>query len=182
MAPAFPADAKGLMKSAVRDDNPVLYLEHKWIYRRIKEQVPTDPDFLVPIGKAEVKRAGTDVSIVTYGALVHKSLEAAENLAQRGISAEVVDLRTVHPIDEETVLSSIAKTSRALVVSESYRFVGIGAEVGATIAEKAFEHLDAPVTRLSPPNMPVPFSPTLEDAFLPQVADIERAVEELSAW
>ena len=147
------------MKSAVRDDNPVLYLEHKWIYRRIKEQVPTDPEFLVPIGEADVKREGTDVSIITYGALVHKSLEAAENLAQRGISAEVVDLRTVHPIDEETVLNSIAKTSRALVVSESYRFVGIGAEVGATIAEKAFEHLDAPVTRLSPPNMPVPFSP-----------------------
>ena len=159
VAPAFSADAKGLMKSAVRDDNPVLYLEHKWIYRRIKEQVPIDPEFLVPIGEAEVKREGTDVSIVTYGALVHKSLEAAENLAQRGISAEVVDLRTVHLIDEETVLNSIAKTSRALVVSESYRFVGIGAEVGATIAEKAFEHLDAPVTRLSPPNMPVPFSP-----------------------
>jgi 2-oxoisovalerate dehydrogenase E1 component beta subunit len=182
VAPAFPSDAKGLMKSAVRDDNPVLYLEHKWIYRRIKEQVPTDADFLVPIGEADVKREGTDVSIITYGALVHKSLEAAENLAQRGVSAEVVDLRTVLPIDEETVLNSIAKTSRALVVSESYRFVGIGAEVGATIAEKAFEHLDAPVTRLSPPNMPVPFSPPLEDAFLPQVADIERAVEKLSAW
>ena len=109
-----------------------------------------------------------------------KSMMAA--LAERGISVEVVDLRTVHPIDEETVLASIAKTSRALVVTESYRFVGIGAEVGATIAEKAFDQLDAPVRRLAPPNMPVPFSPTLEDAFLPQVADIERAVEELSAW
>jgi 2-oxoisovalerate dehydrogenase E1 component beta subunit len=182
MCPAFPSDAKGLLKSAVRDDNPSLFLEHKWIYRRIKEQVPTDPDFLVPIGKADVKREGTDVSVITYGAMVHKALEAADTLAQRGISLEVVDLRTVHPIDEETVLASIAKTSRALVLYESFRVLGIGSEVAAVIAEKAFEHLDAPVVRLAPPNHPVPFSPTLEDAFLPQVADIEAAVERLSAW
>jgi 2-oxoisovalerate dehydrogenase E1 component beta subunit len=182
ICPAFPSDAKGLLKSAIRDDNPAVYLEHKWIYRRIKEVVPEDPDFLVPIGKAEVKRDGDDVTIVTYGAMVHKALEAAENLAGRGVSAEVVDLRTIHPLDEETVLSSIAKTSRAIVLSESYRFLGIGAEVAATIAEKAFEHLDAPVERLSPPNIPVPFSPTLEDAFLPGVADIEAAAERLSAW
>ena len=147
-----PSDAKGLLKSAIRDDNPILFLEHKWIYRRIKEQVPEDPDFLVPIGKADVKRAGDDVSIVTYGAMVHKALEAAENLAAKGISAEVVDLRTVYPLDEETVLRSIEKTSRALVLYESYRFLGIGAEVAAVIAEKAFEHLDAPVMRLAPPN------------------------------
>jgi 2-oxoisovalerate dehydrogenase E1 component beta subunit len=182
VCPAFPSDAKGLLKSAVRDDNPVMYLEHKWIYRRIKEVVSEDPDELVPIGVADVKRAGEDVSIVTYGAMVHKALEAAENLAQRGVSVEVVDLRTVHPLDEETVLRSIERTSHALVLSESYRFLGIGAEVAATIAEKAFEHLDAPVERLSPPNVPVPFSPTLEDAFLPGVADIEAAVDRLSAW
>ena len=182
ICPAFPSDAKGLLKSAVRDDNPCLFLEHKWIYRRIKEVVPEDPDFLVPIGSAEVKREGTDVSVVTYGALVHKALEAADSLASQGVSVEVVDLRTVYPMDEETVLRSIEKTSRALVLSESYRFAGIGAEVAATIAEKAFEHLDAPVERLSPPNMPVPFSPTLEDAFLPQVPDIEAAVQRLSAW
>ena len=182
ICPAFPSDAKGLLKSAIRDDNPCVFLEHKWIYRRIKEVVPDDPDFLVPIGKADVKREGDDVTIVTYGAMVHKALEAAENLAGRGISAEVVDLRTVHPLDEETVLASIEKTSRAIVLSESYRFVGIGAEVAATIAEKAFEHLDAPIERLSPPNIPVPFSPTLEDAFLPGVADIEAAAERLSAW
>ena len=126
-----------------------------------------DPEFLVPIGKADVKRAGDDVSIITYGAMVHKALEAAESLAGAGISAEVVDLRTVYPIDEETVLRSIEKTSRALVLYESYRFLGIGSEVAAVIAEQAFEHLDAPVMRLAPPNLPVPFSPPLEDAFLP---------------
>jgi 2-oxoisovalerate dehydrogenase E1 component beta subunit len=182
MCPAFPSDAKGLLKSAIRDDNPSMFLEHKWIYRRIKEQVPEDPDFLVPIGAADVKREGSDVSIVTYGAMVHKALEAAEALAQRGISAEIVDLRTVYPYDEETVLRSIEKTSRALILYESYRFLGIGAEVAAMIAEKAFEHLDAPVLRLAPPNVPVPFSPPLEDAFLPQVADIEAGVDRLAGW
>jgi 2-oxoisovalerate dehydrogenase E1 component beta subunit len=182
VCPSFPSDAKGLLKSAVRDDNPVVYLEHKWIYRRIKEHVSEDPDFLVPLGSAEVKREGSDVSVITYGAMVHKALEAAENLAQRGVSAEVVDLRSIVPLDEETVIGSIAKTSRALVLYESYRFLGVGAEVAAMIAEKAFEHLDAPVERLAPPNTPVPFSPPLEDAFLPQVADIEAAVERLSAW
>ncbi len=182
MCPAFPSDAKGLLKSAIRDDNPSMFLEHKWIYRRIKEQIPEDPDFLVPISTADVKREGSDVSIVTYGAMVHKALEAAEALAQRGISAEVVDLRTVYPFDEETVLRSIEKTSRALILYESYRFLGIGAEVAAMIAEKAFEHLDAPVVRLAPPNVPVPFSPPLEDAFLPQVADIEAAVDRLAGW
>ena len=182
MCPAFPSDAKGLLKSAIRDDNPSMFLEHKWIYRRIKEQVPDDPDFLVPISTADVKREGSDVSIVTYGAMVHKALEAAEALAQRGVSAEIVDLRTVYPFDEETVLRSIEKTSRALILYESYRFLGIGAEVAAMIAEKAFEHLDAPVVRLAPPNVPVPFSPPLEDAFLPQVADIEAAVDRLAGW
>jgi 2-oxoisovalerate dehydrogenase E1 component beta subunit len=182
MCPSFPSDAKGLLKSAIRDDNPSIFLEHKWIYRRIKEVVSEDPDFLVPIGSADVKRAGDDVTIVTYGAMVHKALEAAESLANKGVSVEVVDLRTVYPIDEETVLRSIEKTSHALVLYESYRFLGIGAEVAAVIAERAFEHLDAPVMRLAPPNIPVPFSPTLEDAFLPGVPDIERAVDQLSAW
>jgi 2-oxoisovalerate dehydrogenase E1 component beta subunit len=182
ICPSFPSDAKGLLKSAVRDDNPVMFLEHKWIYRRIKEHVPTDPELLIPIGKADVKREGTDVSVITYGAMVHKALEAAESLARRGVSTEVVDLRTVYPMDEETVLRSIEKTSKALVLSESYRFAGIGAEVAAMIAERAFQELDAPVQRLSPPNLPVPFSPTLEDAFLPQVADIEAAIDRLSAW
>jgi 2-oxoisovalerate dehydrogenase E1 component beta subunit len=182
ICPAFPADAKGLIKSAIRDDNPCVFLEHKWIYRRIREQVPDDPDFLVPLSSADVKREGDDVSIVTYGAMVHRALEAADRLVNEDVSVEVVDLRTVYPLDEETVLRSIEKTSRAVVLSESYRFVGIGAEVASTIAEKAFEHLDAPVVRLSPPNVPVPFSPTLEDAFLPSVEDIVGEVQKLSAW
>ena len=182
ICPAFPSDAKGLLKSAIRDDNPVVYLEHKWIYRRIKEHVPEDPDFLIPIGKADVKREGTDVSVITYGAMVHKALEAADNLSNRGVSTEVVDLRTIVPLDVDTVLESVAKTSRALVLYESHRFLGVGAEVAATIAEEAFEHLDAPVARLAPPNTPVPFSPPLEDAYLPQVSDIEAAVERLSSW
>src|SRR5438876_2487924 len=182
VCPAFPADAKGLLKSAIRDDNPCVFLEHKWIYRRIREKVSEDPDFTVPIGKAALKREGTDLSIVTYGAMVHKALEAAEDLSHEGVSAEVVDLRTVYPLDEETILESVAKTSRALVVYESLRFLGIGAEVAATIGEKAFQHLDAPITRLAPPDTPVPFSPALEDAFLPQVGDIVAAAKRLSAW
>ena len=182
VAPAFPADAKGLLKSAIRDDNPVVYLEHKWIYRRIKEQVPEDPDFLVPIGKADVKRRGDDVTIVTSGMMVHLALEAAENLEAEGASVEVVDLRSIVPLDTETILSSVAKTSRAVVLYESHRFLGIGAEVASVIAEEAFSDLDAPVVRLAPPNVPVPFSPSLEDAYLPQISDIEDAVRKLSAW
>jgi 2-oxoisovalerate dehydrogenase E1 component beta subunit len=182
ICPAFPSDAKGLLKAAIRDDNPCVFLEHKWIYRRVKEVVPDDPDFLVPIGVADVKRAGEDCTIVAYGAMVHKALEAAENLAGRGISVEVVDLRTVYPLDVDTVLRSVEKTSRALVVYESNRFLGVGAEVAAALAERAFEHLDAPVMRVAPPHTPVPFSPPLEDAYLPQVEDIEKAVEQLSAW
>ncbi len=182
ICPAFPGDAKGLLKSAIRDDNPVVFLEHKWIYRRIKEVVSEDPDFLVPIGEALVRRPGTDVTIVTYGMMAHQALEAAEELASKGVSAEVVDLRTIQPLDTQTVLESVAKTSRALVLYESHRFLGVGAEVAAVIAEEAFEHLDAPVARLAPPNVPVPFSPTLEDAYLPQVSDIVSAVDELAAW
>ena len=182
ICPAFPGDAKGLLKSAIRDDNPVVFLEHKWIYRRIKELVSEDPDFLVPIGKALVRRPGMDVTIVTYGMMAHQALEAAEVLATKGVSAEVVDLRTIQPLDTQTVLESVAKTSRALVLYESHRFLGVGAEVASVIAEEAFEHLDAPVMRLAPPNVPVPFSPTLEDAYLPQVSDIFDAVNKLSAW
>ena len=172
MCPAFPSDAKGLLKSAIRDDNPSLFLEHKALYRRIKEHVSEDPAALIPISSAAVKRPGDDVTIVTYGAMVHKALEAADTLAGRGISAEVVDLRTVYPIDEETVIRSIEKTSRALVLYESFHFLGIGAEVASVIAEKAFEHLDAPVMRLAPPNHPVPFSPPLEDATVPTERDL----------
>jgi 2-oxoisovalerate dehydrogenase E1 component beta subunit len=182
VAPAFPSDAKGLLKSAIRDDNPVVYLEHKWIYRRIKEQVPEDPDFLVPIGEADIKREGEDVTIVASGMMVHLALEAAENVAAEGASVEVVDLRSIMPLDTETILASVAKTNRAIVLYESHRFLGIGSEVASVIAEEAFTDLDAPVVRLAPPNVPIPFSPSLEDAYLPQVSDIEDAVRKLSAW
>jgi 2-oxoisovalerate dehydrogenase E1 component beta subunit len=182
ICPAFPEDAKGLLKSAIRDDNPCVFLEHKWIYRRIREHVSEDPDFLVPIGQARVRREGSDLSIVTYGMMAHLALEAAELLEAEGISTEVVDLRTIVPLDTQTILSSVEKTSRALVLYESHRFLGTGAEVGSVIAEEGFQHLDAPVMRLAPPNVPVPFSPTLEDAYLPQVADIVEAVRKLSAW
>ena len=182
ICPAFPTDAKGLLKAAIRDDNPCVFFEHKWIYRRIKEKVPEDRDFTVPIGKAEVKREGDDVSIITYGAMVHKALEAAEDLAERDVSVEVVDLRTIFPLDTETILESVAKTSRALVLYESLKFLGVGSEVSAVIAEEAFESLDAPVMRLAPPHTPVPFSPPLEDAFIPQVDDIVGAVDRLSKW
>jgi 2-oxoisovalerate dehydrogenase E1 component beta subunit len=159
-----------------------VFLEHKWIYRRIKEVVPEDPDFLIPLGSADVKRAGSDVSVISYGMMVHQALEAAENLAQEGMDVEVVDLRSIQPLDTEAILASVTKTSRAVVLYESHRFLGTGAEVAAVIAEEAFESLDAPVVRIAPPNVPVPFSPALEDAYLPQVSDIEDAVRKLSAW
>jgi 2-oxoisovalerate dehydrogenase E1 component beta subunit len=182
ICPAFPGDAKGLLKSAVRDDNPCVFLEHRWLYRRIREVVPDDPERLVPIGKAEVKRRGHHVTVVTYGAMVHRALEAAEDLAEEAISAEVVDLRTISPLDTEAILESVAGTGRALVVYESLRFLGVGAEVAAMIAEGGFHHLDAPVIRLAPPNVPVPFSSPLEDAFLPQVEDIVEAARKLAKW
>lgn len=183
VVPAFPYDAKGLMKAAVRDDNPVVFFEHKWIYRRIREVIPgADADYTVEIGKADLKREGDDVSVIAYGAMVHKALEAAEQLAERGISAEVLDLRSIVPLDTEAIMRTVEKTSRAVVVYESHRFLGVGAEVSATIAEEGFELLDAPIVRVAPPNVPFPFSPPLEDAMLPQVEDIVDAVEKLSKW
>jgi 2-oxoisovalerate dehydrogenase E1 component beta subunit len=183
VVPAFPYDAKGLLKAAIRDENPVVYFEHKWIYRRIKEVIPgPDEDYTVPIGEASVRREGDDVSVIAYGAMVHKALEAAEQLADRGISIEVVDLRTVQPLDKGAILKSVERTNRALVLYESHRSLGVGAEVAAVIAEEGFEMLDAPVVRLAPPNIPVPFSPTLEDAYMPQPETVVEAVENLAKW
>ncbi len=173
--PSSPADAKGLLKSAIRDDDPVLYFEHKFLYRRIKEDVP-EGDLLVPIGKAAVKREGTDLSIVTFGAMIHTALEAAEILHADGVSAEVVDLRTLAPMDRDTILSSVAKTSRALVLHEATLTGGIGGEIAAVIAEEGFEYLDAPIARLASLDTPVPYAPPLESAFLPGTAKVvERA-------
>tara|TARA_B100001142_G_scaffold329569_1_gene393375 strand:+ start:5294 stop:6277 length:984 start_codon:yes stop_codon:yes gene_type:complete len=166
VTPSNPYDTKGLLKSAIRDNDPVVFLEHKKTYRLVRGEVP-DGDYTIPIGKADVKRSGTDISFITYGLMVHYCLEAAEMLQEQGYSVEVVDLRTVRPIDAETILESVKKTSKALVVHEDNKALGVGAEVAAIIAEEAFDFLDAPVTRLAGPEVPaMPFAPTLEDEFM----------------
>ena len=170
--PSTPYEAKGLLKAAIRDNNPVLYFEHKHLYRRIREDVPEE-DYEVPLGVADVKREGRDLSIVTYGAMVHASLEAAERLSKEGAEIEIVDLRTLTPLDKECFLASVRKTGRALVVHEAHRTSGFGGEVASIIAEEAWESLDAPVKRIGSLDVPIPFSPTLEDAVLPSAAKIE---------
>jgi len=172
--PSTPYDAKGLLKAAIRDNNPVIYLEHKHLYRRIREDVPDD-DYTVPLGVADVKREGSDLTIVTYGAMVHECLTVAERLSGQGAECEVIDLRTLCPLDRESFLSSVRKTSRALVVYEAHLTGGFGGEVAAIIAQEAFDALDAPVTRVASLDVPVPFSPALEDAMLPNADKIYRA-------
>lgn len=175
VAPATAYDAKGLIKSAIRDEDPVLFFEHKGLYRRIKEELPSE-DYTVPIGKAAVICAGADLSIITYGAMVYVALEAAETLQQEGISVEIVDLRTLLPLDEETVLESVRKTSKALLLHEDTLTGGLGGELAARISEKVFEYLDGPVVRVAAPDTPVPYSPPLEEAFLPNAITVaERA-------
>src|SRR5689334_13139582 len=172
--PSTPYDAKGLLKAAIRDNNPVIYFEHKHLYRRIREDVPDD-DFIVPLGVADVKRPGRDLTIVTYGAMVHESLAAAERLSKEGAECEVIDLRTLVPLDKESFLSSVRRTSRAMVVYEAHLTGGFGAEVAAIIAQEAFDALDAPVTRVASLDVPVPFAAPLEDAVLPSAAKIYAA-------
>ncbi|MBI2679775.1 MAG: alpha-ketoacid dehydrogenase subunit beta [Candidatus Solibacter usitatus] len=175
VAPATAYDAKGLIKSAIRDNDPVLFFEHKALYRRIKEDLPAE-DYTVPIGKAAVVRAGADLSIITYGAMVYVALEAADALQQEGISVEIVDLRTLLPLDEETVLASVRKTSKALLLHEDTLTGGLGGELAARISEKVFEYLDGPIVRVAAPDTPVPYSPPLEAAFLPNAVHVaERA-------
>lgn len=182
IAPATPYDAKGLLKSAIRDDDPVVFLEHKRTYRLVRGEVP-DEEYTVPIGSAEVKREGADVTVVTYGLMLHYCLEAARTLAEEGIEVEVVDLRTLRPLDTDTVLESVRKTSRAMVVHEDTRALGIGAEVAAVIAEEAFEDLDAPVARVAGPEVPgMPFSPLLEAEFMPSPEKIAVAIRNLAAY
>jgi 2-oxoisovalerate dehydrogenase E1 component beta subunit len=172
--PSTPYDAKGLLKSAIRDNNPVMYFEHKHLYRRIREQLPDD-DYVIPLGCADVKREGRDLTIVTYGAMVHDSLAAAERLAKDGAECEVIDLRTLVPLDKKCFLDSVRKTSRALVVYEAHLTGGFGGEVAAIIAQEAFDDLDAPVVRVASMDVPIPFSPPLEDAVLPSADKIYRA-------
>jgi 2-oxoisovalerate dehydrogenase E1 component beta subunit len=181
VCPSTAYDAKGLIKAAIRDPDPVLYFEHKFLYRRIKEDLPTD-DFVVPIGKAALRREGEDLSIITYGAMVYKALEAAEALAQMGIDVEVLDLRSILPLDEEAILATAKKTSKVIVLHEPTLTGGPGGEVVARIAEKAFEYLDGPIVRIAPPDTPVPYSPPLEEAFLPQTKDIVEKAKKLAAY
>jgi pyruvate/2-oxoglutarate/acetoin dehydrogenase E1 component len=166
IAPATAYDAKGLIKAAIRDNDPVLFFEHKGLYRRIKEDLP-EGDYTVPIGKARVVREGKSVSVITYGAMVYVALEAAEALEKDGVSVEVVDLRTLLPFDEEAVLATVRKTSRVILLHEDTLTGGLGGELAARISEHAFEYLDAPVARIAAADTPVPFSAPLEEAFLP---------------
>jgi len=182
VCPATPADAKGLLISAIEDPNPVLFFEHKHLYRRIKAEVP-DERYTTPIGEARIHREGDDVTLVTWGAMVYTATDAAERVADEdGLSVEIIDLRSVLPWDREAVLRSVEKTSKALVLHEDTRTAGFGAEIVATIAEEAFESLDGPVKRVAAPDTPVPFAPALEKAFLPQVEDVVSALKDLADY
>jgi pyruvate/2-oxoglutarate/acetoin dehydrogenase E1 component len=181
VCPATPADAKGLLIEAIQDPNPVLYFEHKHLYRRIKDEVPEER-YTIPFGEARIHREGDDVSLITWGAMVFTADEAAAKLAEEGISVEILDLRTLAPWDKDAVLRSVEKTSKALVLHEDTRTGGFGAEIAATIGEEAFESLDAPVRRIAAPDTPVPFSPPLEKAFIPQVEDVLAGVKELAEY
>ncbi len=181
VAPATAYDAKGLIKAAVRDNDPVLFFEHKLLYRRIKEDLP-EGDYTVPIGRAVVRRPGRDLSVITYGAMVYVALEAAESLASQGFQVEIIDLRTLVPLDAETVLESVKKTSRVLLLHEDTRTGGLAGELAAIIGQEAFDYLDAPITRVTAPDCPVPYSPPLEEAFLPNTAAVLRACRDLLAF
>lgn len=181
VAPGTPYDAKGLLKAAIRDNNPVIYFENKYLYRKLKADVPAD-DYIVPIGVAKVQRAGRDVSVITYGAMVDEALQAAATVAAEGIDVEVLDLRTLAPLDRDAILASAARTGKVIVAHEANLTGGVGGEVAATIAEHAFELLDAPLVRLAAPDTPVPFSPPLEDFFRPNAAKIAAAVRTLAAY
>lgn len=179
LMPSTPYDAKGLLKSAIRGDDPVIYFEHKRLYRWIKEEIPED-DFTVPIGKAVVRTEGTDLTIVAYGLMYHRSLEAVNSLEEEGISVELIDMRTLLPWDRETIFESVKKTSKVVLVQETSKTCGVMAEVGAAIAEEMFDYLDAPVTRVCGLDVPaVPFAPPMEHFFLPNAEKITRAVKKV---
>jgi 2-oxoisovalerate dehydrogenase E1 component beta subunit len=179
VAPATAYDAKGLIKSAIRDNDPVIFFEHKGLYRKIKEELPAE-EYTVPIGKAKVVREGRDLTIVTYGSMVWVALEAAEKLAEEGASVEVVDLRTLLPLDRDTVCESVKKTSKVLLLHEDTRTGGMAGELAASITESIWDYLDGPIVRVTAPDTPVPYSPPLEDAFLP---NCDKVVEKArSLW
>ncbi len=182
VCPATACDAKGLLKSAIRDEDCVLYFEHKYLYRRIKEELPGG-DHLTPIGEARIAREGKDISIITYAATVWKSLEAAEQVEKEdGLSVEVLDLRTLLPMDDKAIIATVKKTNRVLIVHEDTRTGGVAGEITARINESAFEWLDAPILRVTAADVPLPYSPPLEDYVLPQTSDIVVALRRLAAY
>ncbi|MFN2441872.1 MAG: alpha-ketoacid dehydrogenase subunit beta [Thermoanaerobaculia bacterium] len=181
VTPSTAYDAKALLKAAIRDDDPVIYIEHKYLYRRIKEHLP-EKDYTVPIGKAAIRREGKDLTIITWGAMVYTAMEAAEDLARDGASIEVLDLRSLLPYDEEAILNSVAKTNRAIVLHEATLTGGVGGEFAAVIADKAFDYLDAPVRRVASIDSPVPYSPPLESFFLPNKDKVLAAARDLLAY
>ena len=181
VAPATPADAKGLIKSAVRDNNPVLFLEHKFLYRRIKDEVP-EADVTVPIGKARLHREGRDLSVITYAAMVHTAQEAADVLAKDGIEVEILDLRTLSPLDRDAITQTVKKTNKVILLHEDTRTGGLAGEIAAIINEEAFDDLDGPIVRITSLDTPVPFSPPLEHYFLPNVEDVVREARKLHAY
>lgn len=181
VCPAFPADAKGLMTASIRDNNPVVFYEHKGLYRKIKEEVP-EGEYIIPLGKAKVVREGKNATIVAYGSAVHFALAAAEELSKEGVSVEVVDIRTLVPFDQETVLASARKTNRVLIAHEASLTAGFGGEIAARIAEHAFEYLDAPIMRVAAYDAPTPFAPTLEKAVLPNSEKVLAAMRKLLSY
>lgn len=181
VAPSTPTDARGLLKAAIRDPNPVIFLEHKNLYRRLKEVLP-EGDGVVEIGRASIRRPGTDLSILTYGAMVYRALEAAALAEKEGVSVEVVDLRTLRPLDEDAILTSARKTGKVIVLHEDSKALGLGGELSALITEKAFEYLDGPIVRLGALETPIPLAASLEDAYLPSVEQIRQAALELARY
>lgn len=178
VCPAFPADAKGLMTASIRDNNPVVFYEHKGLYRKVKEEVP-EGEYIIPLGKARIVRKGIHATIVAYGSAVHFALSAADELLKEGVSIEVIDIRTLVPFDQETVFASARKTSRVLIAHEASLTAGFGGEIAARIAEHAFEHLDAPIMRVAAYDSPTPFAPTLEKAVLPNSTKVMEATRKL---
>jgi 2-oxoisovalerate dehydrogenase E1 component beta subunit len=181
ICPATPYDAKGLIKAAIRDNNPCIFFEHKYLYRRIKEEVPVE-DYVVPIGKARIAREGRDLSVITYAAMVHSALEAAEILKKDGIEIEIVDLRTVSPLDREAITQTVKKTNKVIVLHEHSRTGGLAGEISAIINEEAFDDLDGPIVRIAGLDSAIPFSPPQEEHYLPKVGDIVREARRLRAY
>jgi 2-oxoisovalerate dehydrogenase E1 component beta subunit len=181
VCPATPSDAKGLIKASIRDNNPVVFFEHKYLYRRIKEEVPAG-DYIVPLGKARTAREGRDLTIITYAALVHTALEAAEILAREGIETEILDLRTLSPLDREAIAESVRKTNKVILLHEHSRTGGIAGELAAIINEEAFDELDGPIVRITGLDSAIPFSPPQEEYFLPQASAVVREARRLKAY